>query len=150
IGGAASRRAEQTTLESRNDGIVKFVNLNTVTNKDGDLVVMNRNGELAIVEIPEPGRERERERYRIVYGAKLKKKNGAKVKAGELLAEWDPYTIPILTEVPGTVKFGDILEGVTMEERVDERTGLSTKVIIDCKDLDKRPRVSIKDEENKT
>ncbi|MDX2092820.1 MAG: DNA-directed RNA polymerase subunit beta', partial [Kofleriaceae bacterium] len=150
IGGAASRRAEQTTLEGRNDGIVKFINLNTVTNKDGDLVVMNRNGELAIVEIPEPGRERERERYRIVYGAKLKKKNGAKVKAGELLAEWDPYTIPMLTEVGGTVKFGDILEGVTMEERVDERTGLSTKVIIDCKDLDKRPRVSIKDDENKT
>ena len=150
IGGAASRRAEQTTLESRNEGTVKFINLNTVTNKDGDLVVMNRNGELAIVEIPEPGRERERERYRIVYGAKLKKRNGGKVKAAELLAEWDPYTIPILTEVPGTVKFGDILEGVTMEERVDERTGLSTKVIIDCKDLDKRPRVSIKDDEGKT
>jgi DNA-directed RNA polymerase subunit beta' len=150
IGGAASRRAEQTTLESRNEGIVKFINLNTVTNKDGDLVVMNRNGELAIVEVPEPGRERERERYRIVYGAKLKKKGGSKVKAGELLAEWDPYTIPILTEVAGTVKFGDIVEAVTMEERVDERTGLSTKVIIDCKDLDKRPRVSIKDDEGKT
>ena len=150
IGGAASRRAEQTTLEGRNDGLVKFINLNTVTNKDGDLVVMNRNGELAIVENPEPGRERERERYRIVYGAKLKKKDGVKVKAGELLAEWDPYTIPMLTEVTGTIKFGDILEGVTMEERVDERTGLSTKVIIDCKDLDKRPRVSIKDDDNKT
>jgi DNA-directed RNA polymerase subunit beta' len=150
IGGAASRRAEQTTLEGRNDGLVKFINLNTVTNKDGDLVVMNRNGELAIVENPEPGRERERERYRIVYGAKLKKKDGVKVKAGELLAEWDPYTIPMLTEVTGTIKFGDILEGVTMEERVDERTGLSTKVIIDCKDLDKRPRVSIKDADNKT
>ena len=67
------------------------------------------------------------------------------MKAGELLAEWDPYTIPMLTEVGGTVKFGDILEGVTMEEQVDERTGLSTKVIIDSKDLDKRPRISIKD-----
>src|SRR5262249_51135782 len=84
------------------------------------------------------------------YGAKLKRKNGAKVKAGELLAEWDPYTLPMLTEVTGTVKFGDILEGVTMEERVDERTGLSTKVIVDCKDLDKRPRGSIKDAEGKT
>jgi DNA-directed RNA polymerase subunit beta' len=150
IGGTASRRAEQTTLESRNDGILKFINLSTVTNKDGDLVVMNRNGEVAIVEIPEPGRERERERYPIVYGAKLKRKDRSPVKAGDLIAEWDPYTIPMLTEVGGVVKFGDILDGVTMEEKVDERTGLSTRVIVDCKDLDKRPRISIKDAENKT
>jgi DNA-directed RNA polymerase subunit beta' len=150
IGGTASRRAEQTTLESRNDGILKFINLSTVTNKDGDLVVMNRNGEVAIIEIPEPGRERERERYPIVYGAKLKRKDRSAVKAGDLIAEWDPYTIPMLTEVGGVVKFGDILDGVTMEEKVDERTGLSTRVIIDCKDLDKRPRISLKDAENKT
>src|SRR5262245_31097045 len=71
--------------------------------------------------------------------------DGAKVKGGELVAEWDPYTIPILTEVGGVVKFGDILEGVTMEEKVDERTGLSTKVVVDHKDVDKRPRISIKD-----
>jgi len=151
IGGTASRRAEQTTLESRNDGYLKFINLQTVENKEGDLVVMNRNGEVAIVEkVDEGRRERERERYTMVYGAKLKKKNDARVKAGELIAEWDPYTIPMLTEVGGTVKFGDIVEGVTMEEKVDERTGLSTKVIIDCKDLDKRPRVSIKDRDGKT
>ena len=150
IGGTASRRAEQTTLEARNDGKLRFHNLQTVENKDGDLVVMNRNGELAIVDEPEPGRERERERYPMVYGAKLKKRDGARVKGGELLAEWDPYTIPILTEVGGIVKFGDVIEGVTMEEKVDERTGLSTKVITDCKDLDKRPRVSLKDAENHT
>ena len=151
IGGTASRRAEQTTLEARNDGFLKFINLSTVTNKDGDLVVMNRNGEVAVIEkVDEGKRERERERYPMVYGAKLKKKDGSRVKAGELLAEWDPYTIPMLTEVAGTVKFGDIVEGVTMEEKVDERTGLSTKVIIDCKDLDKRPRISIKDDEGKT
>ncbi len=153
IGGTASRRAEQTTLESRNDGFLKFINVNTVTNKGGDLVVMNRNGEIAIVDYPEggdKGRERERERYPVVYGAKLKKKDGAKIKAGELLAEWDPYTLPILTEVGGTVKFGDVIEGATMEEKVDERTGLSTKVIIDFKDMDKRPRISIKDAEGKT
>ena len=111
---------------------------------------MNRNGEIAIIEIPEPGRERERERYPIVYGAKLKRKDRSAVKAGDLIAEWDPYTIPMLTEVGGVVKFGDILDGVTMEEKVDERTGLSTRVIIDCKDLDKRPRISLKDAENKT
>jgi len=150
IGGAASRRAEQTTLEPRHDGTVRLMNVQTVANKDGDLVVMNRNGELAIVDTPEPTRERERERYTLVYGAKLKKKDGDKVKAGDLLAEWDPYTIPIITEVSGIVKFGDIAEGVTMEQRVDERTSLSTKVIIDCKDLDKRPRVSIKDANGKT
>src|SRR5215510_10457161 len=152
IGGTASRRAEQTTLESRNDGTVKFINVSTVTNKEGDLVVMNRNGEIAIVDYPEgeKGRERERERYPVVYGAKLKKKDGAKIKAAELLAEWDPYTIPILTEVGGVVKFGDVIEAVTMEEKVDERTGLSTKVIIDSKDVDKRPRISIKNVEGQT
>ena len=80
-----------------------------------------------------------------MYGAKFKKKDGTKIKAGELLAEWDPYTIPILTEVGGEIKFGDVTEAVTMEEKVDERTGLSTKVIIDSKDLEKRPRISIKD-----
>ena len=153
IGGTASRRAEQTTLEPRNDGFVKYIDVNTVTNQAGDFVVMNRNGNIAIVDFPEgedKGRERERERYPIVYGAKIKKANGSKIKAGERLAEWDPYTIPIITEMSGRIKFGDVGEGVTMEERVDERTGLSTKVIIDFKDLDKRPRISIKDPSGKT
>src|SRR5436309_462585 len=151
IGGTASRRAEQTTLEARNEGFVKFINLAAVEGKDGDLIVMSkRNGEIAIVDYPEPNRERERERYPVVYGAKLKKRNGQKVKSGEMVAEWDPYTIPILTETAGVVKFGDILEGVTMEEKLDERTGLSTKVIVDTKDVDKRPRVSIKDQSGLT
>jgi len=147
IGGTASRRAEQTALEARNEGFLKLINVVTVEGKDGDLIVMNRNGEVAIVDYPDANRERERERerYPIVYGAKLKKRDGAKVKAGEMIAEWDPYTIPILTEVGGSVKFGDILEGITMEEKVDERTGLSTKVVVDHKDVDKRPRISIKD-----
>ncbi len=151
IGGTASRRAEQTTLEARNEGFIKFINLAAVEGKDGDLIVMSkRNGEIAIVDYPEPNRERERERYPVVYGAKLKKRDGQKVKSGEMVAEWDPYTIPILTETAGVVKFGDILEGVTMEEKLDERTGLSTKVIVDTKDVDKRPRVSIKDERGQT
>jgi DNA-directed RNA polymerase subunit beta' len=152
IGGTASRRAEQTTLESRNEGFLKFINVNTVANKGGDLVVMNRNGEVAIVDYPEgdKGRERERERYPVVYGAKLKKKDGAKIKAGELLAEWDPYTIPILTEVGGVVRFGDVIENSTMKEQVDERTGLATKLITDSKDVGKRPRISIKDTQGQT
>src|SRR5918994_1425860 len=137
IGGTASRRAEQTTLEARNDGKVKFINLPTVVSKEGDLAVMTRNGEIAIVDYPEgeKGRERERERYPVVYGAKLKKKDGTKIKSGELLAEWDPYTIPILTEIGGGVKIREGLVSEKMEEKDDERTGLSTKVIIDSKDV---------------
>ncbi len=143
IGGTASRRAEQTTLTPRNEGTLRYIKLKTVENREGDLVVMNRNGEVAIVDSPEPGRERERERYPVVYGAKFKKKDGTKVKPGELIAEWDPYTVPILTEVGGTIKFGDI-DDRTMQEKVDERTGLSTRVIIDFRDPSVRPRISIK------
>jgi DNA-directed RNA polymerase subunit beta' len=150
IGGTASRRAEQTTLEARNEGFLKFLNVAAVRARDGDLVVMNRNAELAVVDRPEPGRERERERYPIVYGARLKKADGDRVKAGELLAEWDPYTVPLVTEISGTVKFGDLIEGLTIEEKVDERTGLSTKVVIESKDIEKRPRLTIKDAEGKT
>ncbi|MBI3249693.1 MAG: DNA-directed RNA polymerase subunit beta' [Deltaproteobacteria bacterium] len=149
IGGTASRRAEQTALTPRNDGELRFINLKTVVNRDGDLVVMNRNGEIAIVDYPEARRERERERYPLVYGAKLKKKDRTKVKAAELIAEWDPYTVPILTEVAGTIKFGDIDEK-TMQEKVDERTGLSTRLIVDFRDPSVRPRISIKDEMGKT
>ncbi len=146
IGGTASRRAEQTTLQPRNDGRVKFINLSTVRNKGGDWVVMNRNGELALAD--ETGRERER--YPIIYGAKIKVENGQLVKGGDLIAEWDPYTIPILTEGSGRVKFGDIVEGVTMQEQLDEVTGFSTKVVSEAKDPEARPRVSIKDERGRT
>jgi len=146
IGGTASRRAEQTTLESRIDGKVKFFNLKTVKNREGNLIVMNRNGEIAILD----DNGRERRRYSVIYGAKLRVKDGQKTKEGEMLAEWDPYSIPVLTEVSGRVKFGDILEGVTMQEQVDEFTGLSRKVIIESKDPDLRPRISIKDEKGRT
>ena len=149
IGGTASRRAEQTTLTPRNAGTLRYLNLKTVVDREGDLVVMNRNGEVAIVDSPEPGRERERERYPVVYGAKLKKTDGSAVKPNELIAEWDPYTVPILTEVSGTIKFGDINDK-TMQEKVDERTGLSTRVIIDFRDPNVRPRVSIKDDNGRT
>jgi DNA-directed RNA polymerase subunit beta' len=146
IGGTASRRAEQTTLECRIDGRVKFINLKSVKNREGNLIVMNRNGEIAILD--ENGRERRR--YSVIYGAKLRVKDGQKVKEGEILAEWDPYSIPVLTEVSGRVKFGDIIEGVTMQEQVDEFTGLSRKVITETKDPELRPRISIKDEKGRT
>src|SRR6266851_7312496 len=154
IGGTASRRAEQTTLEARNDGVMRLHAVNTVKSRDGNLVVMTRHGEVVIAaQVTDEGgrvRERERERYPLVYGAKLKKAEGDKVKPGELIAEWDPYTTPIITEVGGVVKYGDIIEGKTMEERVDERTGARSNVVVEFKDLDVRPRISIKDASGKT
>jgi DNA-directed RNA polymerase subunit beta' len=142
IGGTASKRAEETTLEAKMDGTVKFIDLRTVRNREGMLVVMSRKGEIAILD----EEDRERKRYPVVYGAKVGVEEGKKVKEGTLIAEWDPYTIPIITEVPGLVKFGDIIEGITMQEQVDEVTGHAHKVIIESKEPDLRPRISIKQE----
>ncbi len=146
IGGAATRRAEQSSLENRNSGTVKFQNLHVAKKKDGALIAMNRNGELVLVD--ESGRERER--YPVVYGARILVKEGQKVEANTLMAEWDPFSMPVLTEIPGIVKFGDVIEGVTMNEVLNEVTGLATKVIIESKDPDARPRISIKDEKGQT
>ncbi|MCD6306935.1 MAG: DNA-directed RNA polymerase subunit beta', partial [Deltaproteobacteria bacterium] len=146
IGGTASKRVEQSTVQPRNEGRIKFIDLKTVESDDGSLVVMNRNGEIAIM-----GKgQREVERYPIIYGAKLRVRDGQEVKPGEVLAEWDPFTIPIITEVPGTVKFGDVLEGRTMQEKRDMVTGKISRVIVECRDVDVRPRISIKDESGKT
>lgn len=147
IGGAAARRAEQSTLECRNPGKVRLLNAKLVRDREGVPTVMNRNAEIVIVD-EETGRERER--YPLVYGAKLKVEDGQNVEEGQILAEWDPYTIPILSEVTGRVKYGDIEEGITMQERKDEVTGLSYKVIIQPRDPEKRPRISIKDEKGRT
>jgi DNA-directed RNA polymerase subunit beta' len=146
IGGTASRRAEQTSLEARFDGTLRYINLNTVTDVQGNHIVMNRNGEVAVVD--ETGRERER--YGVVYGAKLRIPPEGQVTSGGLLAEWDPYTMPILTETSGRIRFGDIIEGATMEEQLDDVTGLSRKVIIESRGADKRPRITLKDEEGRT
>jgi DNA-directed RNA polymerase subunit beta' len=139
IGGTASRTAEQSSLESKTKGTVKFISLNTVTNKEGYLTVMSRNGEIAIID----SNNREREKYTLVYGAKVLVKSGDAVERGKLMAEWDPYSTPIITEVTGTVKLEDIEEGVTMQEQFDSVTGLSHKVIIEAKVSDKRPKVLI-------
>ena len=120
IGGTASRVSDASHLEAKNAGTVRFINLVTVRSKDGDLVAMNRNGSIAIVD--EKGREKER--YAIVYGAKLKVEEGATVALGDKLGEWDPYTFSLLTEIAGTVQFKDLQEGVTLNEEVDEVTGL--------------------------
>ncbi len=146
IGGTASRRAEQTSLEARYDGVMQFVNLKTVVDRDNHHVVMSRNGEIVIVD--ETGRERER--HALVYGARLVVGDGSAVAAGMLLAEWDPSTMPILTEVSGVIHFGDVDSGVTMEEKVDDVTGLSHKVIIENKSSYKRPRIVLKDAEGRS
>jgi DNA-directed RNA polymerase beta' subunit len=141
IGGAASKVVEQTILEAKNSGTIKFINISTVKNREGLLVVMNRNGTIAVAD----AKGREKEKYSVVYGAKLMVNNGHKVEIGQKLVEWDPYSTPILTELGGKIAHGDIVEGVTVKEEVDEVTGLSHKVIIDYP-ANMRPRISIKDE----
>ncbi len=146
VGGTASRKVEQNSLEAKYDGIVKFIGLKTVKREDGNIIAMNRHGEVIIAE--ESGREKER--YKIVYGANLNVEDGLKVKAGNILASWDPYASPILTEAGGIVRYGDIEEGVTVEETWNEQTGRSTKMIIESKDPDKRPHISIVNESGVT
>ena len=146
IGGTVSRKVEQSTIQARNNGKVKFYNLKTVMNAKEDHVVMNRNGDIGVVD--QNGRELER--YPVIYGAIIKVDDGKEINAGDLLVEWDPFTIPILTEVPGRLKFGDIYSGKTMQERLDPVTGKSSKVIVASGDPNVRPRISIKDSKGKT
>jgi DNA-directed RNA polymerase subunit beta' len=145
IGGVGQVRTEQSTIEARTEGTVRFENAQYVAKRD-HLVMMNRHGELIIQD--DSGRERER--YGLTYGAKVTVKEGQKVTPGQMLSEWDPFSMPICSEVAGTIKYGDVIEGVTMQEQLDEVTGLSRKVIIESKDADSRPRISIKDEHGKT
>jgi DNA-directed RNA polymerase subunit beta' len=146
IGGAATRRVEQSHHEAASEGEVRYQNLRTVKDRAGRTIVMNRNGELGLFDVS----GRERERYPVVYGAQIKVSDGEKVAAGAVLCEWDPFANPILTEASGSIKFGDIAEGVTMQEQVDEFTGLSSRVIIESKDPDMRPRISVKDADGQT
>jgi DNA-directed RNA polymerase subunit beta' len=145
IGGTITRgKVEQSVHESRGAGLVKFANLQGVKKKNNETVVMNRHGEVIVVD--DSGRERER--YRLVYGSILKVNEGEAVEQGTTLAEWDPYALPILTEVAGIVRYEGIIEGVTMTEKVDEVTGLSRKVTIESRDPDLRPAINIMDAKN--
>jgi DNA-directed RNA polymerase subunit beta' len=147
IGGTASRAAEEADRRAANAGRVKYIGINTVKNADGEFVVMNRQGgDFAIVD----DQDRERERYPVIYGAHFMVKDGQKVKPGDLLVTWDPYTTPILTEADGVVKYGDVLPGKTMQEKVDPVTGKASQVVVQHKDTDVRPRISIKDDKGKT
>jgi DNA-directed RNA polymerase subunit beta' len=147
IGGAAQRGAEQSSIDAAFDATVAVKNRNVVMNSSGVPVVMGRNLELVLLD--ESGREKAR--HRLPYGARLLADEGARVQRGGRLAEWDPYTIPIITEKDGVAHYVDLIEGLSMREVVDEATGISSKVVIDWKQQPRgselRPRITLRDEQ---
>ena len=147
IGGAAQRGAEQSSVEAALDGMIEVKNRNVVMNSAGIPVVMGRNTEVVLLD--EAGREKAR--HRVPYGARLLVDEGAQVKRGDRLVEWDPYTIPIITERDGVAHYVDLIEGLSVRETLDEATGISSKVVVDWKQQprggDLRPRITLRDEE---
>jgi len=129
IGGAASRAAAASSVEVRNKGTVRFHRIKTVQHEKGHLVAVSRSGEIGVVD--DFGRERER--YKIPYGALISVKENDEVAAGQVVATWDPHTHPVVTEVAGLVKFQDFIDGLTVTTQVDEVTGLSSTVVLDTK-----------------
>jgi len=145
IGGTA-RIEEQSGIEARHPGTLRYQNLKTVDNRDGKPIAINRTGAVVIQD-----REgREREHYNLPYGAVLGIPDGGAVESGQSLAEWDPYNFPILTEVPGTIKYKDIEAGVTMHEEVEEVSGLSRQAIIQSQDEKKHPQLLVLDDAGKS
>jgi len=149
IGGAAQRGAEQSSVEASIEGTLEIRNENTVRNSSGDLIVMGRNTEVAIKD----AKGVEKASYRLPYGAKLMVETGKKVKAGQKMAEWDPYTVPIITEKDGVAHYFDLVEGVSVVDRMDEATGISAKVVVDWrqqpKGSDLKPRIALLDKKGK-
>ena len=144
IGGTA-RLEESSKHEARQDGTIKYLDLQTVKSRKGERIAMNRNGSLTIID----DRGREAARYQIVYGAHILVEDGERVTQDQLLATWDPFTFAILTEVAGHVKYQDLKEGVTFDEEVDEVTGQSRMVVKDSPDEKKQPRLEIRSASNK-
>jgi DNA-directed RNA polymerase subunit beta' len=142
IGGTATRVSEQSTQDAKSDGFARFIGLQSVKNEKGELIAMNRSGIIAVVD----DKNREKERYPVVYGAKILVADGDPVKTNQLLLEWDPYTFSILTEVSGVVHFRDLQEGITMTEQVDEVTGMSQLVVTDSPDEKRQPLIQVKAE----
>ena len=140
VGGTASRRTEQTSIENKYEGKVKFNNLNVIKNRDNEYVVMNKNGNIVILD--ELGRELEK--IQLTYGSKIKVEPESSVKKNTLIADWDSYINPIISDISGKIKYDDIRENETMQEQVDETTGLSRKVIIESRDQTLRPKIIIK------
>ena len=149
IGGAAQRGAEQSSVESSIDGTVEVLNRNVVIDSTGTPVVMGRNCEVILRD----DQNRERARHRVPYGARLLEDDGAKVERGRRLVEWDPYTIPIITEKEGVAHYLDLVEGLSMSENMDETTGISSKKVVDWKQqprgADLKPRITLRDKKDK-
>ena len=146
IGGAASRAAAVDSVQVKNGGEIRLHNLKFVTRPDGALVATSRSGELGVTD--EHGRERER--YKLPYGSVIKTKDGDQVSAGDIVANWDPHTHPIITEVAGKVEFVGMEDGITVKRQTDELTGLSTIEVLDAKDRpqagkDIRPMIRLLD-----
>lgn len=148
IGGAASGRAAQTSLEARYAGEIRLVNAKLARRRDGTFVVMSRKAEVVVVD---PQDQRERERHPLTYGARLRVEEGTAVAAGQLISEWDPFTTPILSDLAGRVEWQDLNE-YTVEEKTDERTGFVEREIVQAKDRtsDLRPRIVIYGENGET
>jgi len=145
VGGIAMGGAERSKLVAKSDGTIKFNNLKSVTDKEGSLIVVNRNANIAILD----HRGREVEHYQVPYGARVFVKDGDEVKARQEFAEWDPFNTFIMSEEGGIVHFHDVLLGLTMEEVQDEFTGLITPVITDPKDEKLQPQIQILDPKKK-
>jgi DNA-directed RNA polymerase subunit beta' len=150
IGGAASRAAAQNSIEIKNSGTLRFHNLKFVEHASGKLVAVSRSGEVTIVD--EMGRERER--YRVPYGANLLAHDGAAVQGGQMVANWDPHMHPVITEVAGYARLVEVVDGVSVQQQVDEVTGLAAMVVMDPKQRpaagkDLRPMVKLVDEAGK-
>jgi DNA-directed RNA polymerase subunit beta' len=146
IGGAASRSAAVNNIQNKINGTARLHNIKLVQHADGHNVAVSRSGELTIID--ETGRERER--YKVPYGAKINVNDGDAVKAGDILATWDPHTHPVITEIAGYVKLSEFEEGITVSKQTDDVTGLSSLVVIDPKQRggagkDKRPMVKLVD-----
>ncbi len=150
IGGAASRAVAINSVQVKSKGTIKVHNVKTVKHDKGHFVAVSRSGEVSVID--DYGRERER--YKVPYGAVITVEDGAAVEAGQVVANWDPHTHPIITEVQGTIRFHDFIDGVTVQQQVDEMTGLSSIVVLDPKQRgqagkDKRPMIQLVDGKGK-
>jgi DNA-directed RNA polymerase subunit beta' len=147
IGGAASRSAAVSNVQVKSSGSVKLNNLKTVKNRENNLVAVSRSGEVGVMD--DYGRERER--YKIPYGAVLSIEDGSAISAGDIIVNWDPHTHPVITEVEGFIQLIDFIDGITVQEQSDEVTGLSSRVVTDPKQRSSagkelRPMVRLIDE----
>ena len=147
IGGAAQRGTDQSSISAISDAVVKFSNKGTLINREGKIIVTSRNFEITLLD---PADQTEIHSYKLPYGAAILHKSGSVVQKAMHLAEWDPYNIPVVAEVDGEIKYNDLAESISLRERIDETSGVSTKIVMDWKQYSKqdlKPRITIGDKE---